>query len=111
MTIYLPTPLRKHVGGAREITVAGKTIRDVFVGLRENYPALAEQLWDEESNNLKKYLNVFLNDENIRSLQGPDTPVQESDAISVIPAIAGGQPGSGLTFNVILSHRETKMAD
>lgn len=90
MTIYLPTPLRKHAGGAREIIVTGKTIREVFAGLKETYPALAEQLWDEEASNLKKYLNVFLNDENIRSLQGPDTPVQENDSISVIPAIAGG---------------------
>lgn len=90
MTIYLPTPLRRHAGGAREIQVCGRTIRDVFFGLKATYPGLAEQLWDEDAGNLKKYLNVFLNDENIRTLQGPDTPVGENDVISVIPAIAGG---------------------
>lgn len=90
MTIYLPTPLRRHAGGAREIEVSGNTVRDVFIGLKENHPALVAQLWDDEADNLKKYINVFLNDENIRSLQGPDTPVSAKDVISVIPAIAGG---------------------
>ncbi|EEG77654.1 MoaD/ThiS family protein [Dethiobacter alkaliphilus] len=90
MTIYLPTPLRRHAGGAREVEVSGSTIREVFTGLKENYPDLASQLWDDEADDLKKYLSVFLNDENVRNLQGPDTPVGEKDEISVIPAIAGG---------------------
>lgn len=90
MTIYLPTPLRRHAGGAREVEVSGTTVREVFAGLKENHPALAEQLWDESANDVKKYLSVFLNDENIRNLQGADTPVGENDQISVIPAIAGG---------------------
>ncbi|MBS4022130.1 MAG: MoaD/ThiS family protein [Dethiobacter sp.] len=90
MTIYLPTPLRRHAGGAREIEVSGKTVRDIFIGLKDSHPALAEQLWDDSANDLKKYLSVFINDENIRNLQGPDTPVSGKDVISVIPAIAGG---------------------
>ncbi|MDW7652185.1 MAG: MoaD/ThiS family protein [Bacillota bacterium] len=90
MTIYLPTPLRRHAGGVREVEVKGATVREVFIGLKDSYPALAEQLWDDGANDLKKYLSVFVNDENIRNLQGPDTPVGEDDQISVIPAIAGG---------------------
>lgn len=91
MTIYLPTPLRRHAGGAREVEVSGNTIREVFSGLKETYPALAEQLWDDDAGDLKKYLSVFLNDENVRNLQGPDTAVGAKDEISVIPAIAGGR--------------------
>ena len=91
MTIYLPTPLRRHANGAREVEVSGNTIREVFSGLKATHPALAEQLWDDEAGDLKKYLSVFLNDENVRNLQGPDTPVGEKDEISVIPAIAGGR--------------------
>jgi molybdopterin synthase sulfur carrier subunit len=90
MTIYLPTPLRRHAGGAKEIAVSGNTIREVFSGLQESHPGLAEQLWNSEAGEIKKYLSVFLNDENIRNMQGADTPVKESDVISVIPAIAGG---------------------
>lgn len=90
MTMYLPTPLRRHAGGAREIQVSGKTVREVFAGLQESHSALAEHLWDSEAGDIKKYLSVFLNDENIRNLQGPDTVVGENDVISVIPAIAGG---------------------
>jgi len=90
MTIYLPTPLRRHAGGAREVEVNGKTVRDIFIGLKESHPTLAEQLWDDSANDLKRYLSVFINDENIRNLQGPDTPVSEKDVISVIPAISGG---------------------
>lgn len=91
MNIYLPTPLRRHAGGAREVEVSGDTIRAAMLSLKEKHPALAEQLWDDNANDLKKYLSVFVNDENIRNLQGPDTPLGENDVISVIPAIAGGQ--------------------
>lgn len=90
MTIYLPTPLRRHAGGAREIVVSGETIRDVFLQLKDSHPQLAAQLWDEDAGDLKKYLSVFVNDENIRNLQGADTALSDSDVISVIPAIAGG---------------------
>jgi molybdopterin converting factor small subunit len=90
MTIYLPTPLRRHAGGAREVEVNGATVREAILALKESHPALAEQLWDDGTNDLKKYLSVFLNDENIRNLQGSETPVTGKDVISIIPAIAGG---------------------
>ncbi|MEW6242975.1 MAG: MoaD/ThiS family protein [Bacillota bacterium] len=90
MKIYLPSPLRRYADGAKEIPVVGVCVREVFLNLKESHPSLFAQLWDEEAGNLKKYLNVFVNDENIRNLQGPDTPVEEGDVLSVIPAIAGG---------------------
>lgn len=90
MNIYLPAPLRRYTGGAREVPARGATVREVFINLGATSPELAVQLWDDEAETLKKYLNVFVNDKNIRSLQGPDTPVKEGDVISVIPAIAGG---------------------
>ncbi len=90
MTLYLPTPLRRFADGAREIPAAGSTIREVFVNLHHTHPALAEQLWDRETDSLKKYLNIFVNNKNIRRLQGADTPVREGDIIAVIPVIAGG---------------------
>jgi sulfur-carrier protein len=90
MIIYLPTPLRRHAGGVREVQVKGDTIRNAFLSLKENYQALAEQLWDDDTDDIKKYLSVFVNDENIRHLQGADTVLAANDVISVIPAIAGG---------------------
>lgn len=90
MIIYLPTPLRCYAGGAREVAVYGATVREAILNLKECCPALLEQLWDHDANDLKKYLSVFVNDENIHSLQGPDTPLKENDVISIIPAIAGG---------------------
>jgi molybdopterin converting factor small subunit len=91
MKIYLPAPLRRFADGAKEISAEGSTIREVFLNLHHTHPALAVQLWDREADSLKRYLNVFVNEKNIRGLQSMDTPVKGGDVIAVIPAIAGGR--------------------
>ena len=90
MVIYLPAPLRRFGGGAKEISGSGGTVREVLHNLKDTHPELAQQLWDDESDSIRKYLTVFLNGNNIRSLQGTDTQVNDSDVLSFIPAIAGG---------------------
>jgi sulfur-carrier protein len=90
MVICLPAPLRRFSGGDKEISGSGDTVREVLRNLKDTHPELAQQLWDEEADCLRQYLNVFLNKKNIRSLQGTDTPVSDSDVLSVIPAIVGG---------------------
>jgi sulfur-carrier protein len=91
MIIYLPVPLRRFSGGAKEINGSGGTVREVLLNLKVAHPELTQQVWDDEADCFRQYLNVFLNGKNIRSLQGTDTPVSDSDVLSVIPAIAGGE--------------------
>jgi molybdopterin synthase sulfur carrier subunit len=88
-TIRIPTPLRKLTAGQEEVKVSGDTIAQVLAALETSYPGMRERLCDEKGQ-LRRFINVFANQEDIRYLQNLDTPVQESDEISIVPAIAGG---------------------
>jgi adenylyltransferase/sulfurtransferase len=90
MTILkIPTPLRPYAEGAKEVEVTAATAGLVMEELTEKYPALRKHLFTEEGE-LRSYVNLFLNDEDIRHLEGVDTPVGESDKLMIIPSIAGG---------------------
>jgi len=89
VTVYIPTPLRGHVGGQARLELAGGTVRDVLGVLAGRYPGLRERLFSDRDQ-LNRFLNVFLNDEDVRFLQGLDTPVDEGDGVTLVPAIAGG---------------------
>ncbi|HVR32690.1 MAG TPA: MoaD/ThiS family protein [Acidimicrobiia bacterium] len=88
-TINLPTILRGHAGGQRTIEVAGMTVGEVFADVWRSYPKLAEQLTSPDGG-LAVFMNVFVDDEDIRYLAGLDTTVDEHTEITILPAVAGG---------------------
>jgi len=87
--VRIPTPLRKLTKDKDTVQAAGETIQDIIDSLEQQYPGLKERLCDERGE-LRRFVNVYLNDEDIRFAQGKSTPVKDGDEISVIPAIAGG---------------------
>lgn len=91
VTIRIPTPLRPLTGGADEVTAAGTTVAEVLADLERQHPGVRARLMDEQGQ-LRRFVNVYLNDEDIRFLQGLDTPVPPRADLSIVPAIAGGGP-------------------
>lgn len=88
-TVRIPTPLRSYTQNLDEVAVPGSTVGDVLEGLEARYPGIGARLLDDKGG-VRRYVNIFHNDEDIRFLQELQTPVQDSDKISIIPAIAGG---------------------
>jgi len=89
VTVRIPTPLRKFTGGKEQVEVRGATISEVIDDLELNFPGMKEKLYDD-SGSIRKFLNIYLNDEDIRFMESVNTPVKDGDSISLIPAIAGG---------------------
>ena len=87
--VRLPTLLRAQAGGRSSVTVDGSTIGDVLRELVAEYPAMAGQLLNEDGT-LHKFVNVYVNDDDVRYLSALDTPVKEGDEVSLLPAVAGG---------------------
>lgn len=88
-TINLPTVLRAHAGGSRTIQASGATVAEVFDDISRTHPKLAQQLGSGDGS-LPVFVNVFVDDEDIRYLGGLDTPVGERTEITILPAVAGG---------------------
>ncbi len=88
-TVRIPTPLRKLTAGKEEVIAAGSNIAELIADLEKNHPGIKERLCDEKGA-LRRFVNIFANDEDIRFLQNLDTPVKDADEISIVPAIAGG---------------------
>jgi len=86
----IPTPLRTYADGQSEVVVSGRTAGEALNDLTDQYPALSPHLFNADRQ-LRPFVNLFINEENIRDLQGPDTPVQEGDNLILIPSIAGGK--------------------
>jgi MoaD family protein len=89
-TIKIPPVLRNSTGGAKEVTGDGGTVGDVLRSLAQEHPATESQLFAEDGQ-LNRYVNVYLNDEDVRVLGGLDTPVKDSDTLVILPAMAGGR--------------------
>ena len=89
-TIFIPSSLRRYTAGQSKVQVNGATVSEIIENLERRYPGVKSRLCDE-SGRIKRYVNVFVNDEEIRSLQGPDTPLSEKDEVSIVPAMAGGR--------------------
>jgi molybdopterin converting factor small subunit len=87
--VRIPTSLRSFTRNQDEVSVSGATVGEVLQGLDKRFPGLGPRLLDDKGA-VRRYVNVFLNDEDIRFLQGLDTPVQGSDRMTLIPAMAGG---------------------
>ena len=88
-TVRIPTPLRKITNGQEEVAASGATIGALLADLEKQFPGLLERICDDKGQ-LRRFVNVFANDEDIRFLQNLDTPVTDKDEISIVPAIAGG---------------------
>jgi cysteine synthase/molybdopterin converting factor small subunit len=88
--VRIPPTLRTEVGGAREIEAAGGTLRDVLSDLAERFPSLGRQVL-EDGDGIAPFVNVYLDREDVRTLQGLDTPVREGATVILLPAMAGGQ--------------------
>ena len=88
-TVFIPSSLRRYTAGQSKAEVSGNTINEVIDNLEQQYPGVKSRLCDE-TGQIKRYVNVFVNDEEIRTLEGADTPVAEKDEVSIVPAMAGG---------------------
>jgi len=88
-TIKIPPVLRAHAGGQSEVSADGGTVGEVLRSLTSTHPDTENQLFGPEGE-LNRYVNVYLNDEDVRVLDGLDTAVAESDTIVILPAMAGG---------------------
>jgi len=89
VNVRIPTPLRKLTQDKETVQSTGKTINEIVENLETQYPGLKERLCDERGE-LRRFVNIYLNDEDIRFAQGKATAVKDGDEISIIPAIAGG---------------------
>jgi sulfur-carrier protein len=88
-TVKIPPVLRASVGGEKEVEAAGGNVGQVLRALAEEHPGTSSQLFADEGE-LNRYVNVYLNDEDVRVLNGLDTPVGEGDTLVILPAMAGG---------------------
>jgi molybdopterin converting factor small subunit len=89
-TIKIPPVLRPSVGGEKEVAAEGENVGDVLRQLAESHPATKGQLFSPEGD-LNRYVNVYLNDEDVRVLEGLETAVSASDTLVILPAMAGGR--------------------
>ena len=87
--IRIPTPLRKLTAGKEEVSATGSTIGALIANLETQYPGIKERICDD-TGQVRRFVNIFANDEDIRFLQNLDTPVADTDELSIVPAIAGG---------------------
>lgn len=89
VTLRIPTALRKLAGGAESVALDASSIRDLLAALQAAHPALAEQIVDDQGK-VRRFVNLFANDEDIRFLDDVDTALADGDEVSIVPAIAGG---------------------
>jgi molybdopterin synthase sulfur carrier subunit len=87
--VRIPTPLRKFTGGAESVAASGATVAAVVQDVEGRHPGLKERICDD-AGKVRRFVNLYVNGEDIRFLSSLDTPVKEGDEISIVPAIAGG---------------------
>jgi molybdopterin synthase sulfur carrier subunit len=87
--VRIPTPLRKITNGSDEVIAEGANISEVIEDLEKNYPGIKERIC-EENGELRRFVNLYLNDEDIRFKENLETTLSDNDELSIIPAIAGG---------------------
>ncbi|TMF04920.1 MAG: MoaD/ThiS family protein [Chloroflexi bacterium] len=88
--VRVPSMLRPTVGGERSVAADGSTLRELIYNLDSRHPGFAGHLL-ESTGSQRRFVNIYLNDEDVRYLQGLETPVEEDDVISILPAVAGGR--------------------
>jgi molybdopterin synthase sulfur carrier subunit len=90
VTVRIPTPLRSITKGHTEVQAKGETVGELVDDLERQFPGLRERLVDEQGE-LRRFINVYLNEEDIRFLEGRTTSLKDGDTVSIVPAIAGGR--------------------
>lgn len=93
--VRIPTPLQGLTNNLSEVGAEGATVRDVMNQLDEKYPGLKGRIYDD-SGKLRRFVNIYVNDEDIRFLDNEDTPVPDGGELSIIPSIAGGCSADGV---------------
>jgi molybdopterin synthase sulfur carrier subunit len=88
--VRIPTPLRQMTKGTAEVKAAGDTVDGIVADLERQFPGLKDRLVDE-SGELRRFINIYVNEEDIRFLDGKKTAIKETDVVSIVPAIAGGR--------------------
>ncbi|CAB4631071.1 unannotated protein [freshwater metagenome] len=86
--VRVPTILREYTGGAKVVSAEGATLQSAFDNLEANYPGIGGRLIDDSG--LRRFINVYLNDEDVRFLDGLNTVIADQDTITILPAVAGG---------------------
>jgi sulfur-carrier protein len=89
VTVKLPTILRKHAGGEAKEPAQGSTLSDVLSDLEARYPGITKNVLSEDGG-LHRFINVYVNDEDVRYLGSLETALKEGDTVSILPAVAGG---------------------
>jgi sulfur-carrier protein len=87
--VRVPAMLRPTVGGERVVTAEGTTLRELINHVEKRHPGFAGQLLESDGSQ-RRFVNIYVNDEDVRYLQGLETPVEEGDVVSILPAVAGG---------------------
>lgn len=88
--IRVPTPLQKLTQNQGEVEASGKTVKEALADLEKRYPGIRERLYDDKGS-LRRFINFYVNDEDIRFLQSDATALKDGDELSIVPAIAGGR--------------------
>jgi|GEM_PF-133483 len=96
-TVYVPTPLRRLTGGQAKIVESAATVGELFQKLDSQYPGFSSKLLNGDGG-VKRFINVFRNDDEIRTLDGLETTIDENDKVSIVPAMAGGGGDRGLAI-------------
>lgn len=86
--VQIPTPMRQHTEGQTTVEVGGASVKAVLEALGAKYPGLTGRIF--ENGQVRRFVNLYLNDEDVRYLQSLDTPVKDGDELAIIPAVAGG---------------------
>ena len=89
VVVRIPTPLRKMTQNEAEVSAEGSDIASLIDDLENNYPGIKDRICDDQGE-IRRFVNIYLNDEDIRFLQGQSTSLTDGDEVSIIPAIAGG---------------------
>lgn len=91
VTVSIPTILRTHTGGEKRVTATGETLGAVISDLEANYSGISERLMDSANpGKLNRFVNIYVNDEDVRFSGGLDTSVADGDSVTILPAVAGG---------------------
>lgn len=89
VTVRVPTPLRRIAGGAKDVQASGETVGALIEDLEQQFPGFKDRLCEDDGT-LRRFINIYVNGEDIRYAQGVDTSVKEGDEMSIIPAVSGG---------------------
>jgi len=89
VTVRIPAPLRRLTGGQEVVSTDGSRLRECIEALEAQFPGLKERLVDE-AGQIRRFVNIYVNGEDVRFLQGLDTPLKPGDEVSIVPAVAGG---------------------